>query len=455
MQLVLRIKSFCGKPPASAQSLSFTSFPIIIGRSINCDFRLEDPSRYISSNHAVISIENSILRVQDCSSNGVFINNSNNPVGRLQLATIEHGDLISIGDYTLEILVNETSDNQVAVSKPTSDDPFDVFENTDLFTHEKSSHATQAAHQNLDPFASDEWHKGIGESASNAAPAKPLPSARSAPPAQETVALQVAPEPRSDNPWDEPNEKRPIPQHAAQQQQAEANYEQRRSHPQAARPKRNYPQESSRERNAIATPRNSAEFKAFLEGAGLDQQQINATYTSSDPRQAGKVLAQLTEGMMELLRARAKIKHAIRSDMTALSRTNNNPLKFSYSAEEAVSKLLSKNSEPGYLPAKQAVKQATDDLNLHQLAMLEGMKAAVAALVREFDPAILEKKLESESPISASIPGRKQAKLWESFEERYAVLRDEAVNDFDELFGREFRKAYERKIKELGRSPDF
>jgi len=455
MQLALRVKSFCGRPPPTPHSLSFTSFPIVIGRSINCDFKLEDPSRYISSNHAVISFDDNKLRVQDCSSNGVFINNSSHPIGRFQSATVEHGQLISIGDYTLEILLDTAKESSNAPNKPASADPFDVFENTDVFTNEQSKPSASPAQQNLDPFASDAWHKGIGEANPEAPAVKPTPAARSAAAAQETVAVNVTPNQRSADPWDEPNNNGDLADGSEPPLRPAPDYGRKRAKAPPFGPKRNRPHEpiasASRSANASQPP----DLKAFLEGAGLDQQQIHLLYTSLDMRQAGSLLAQLTEGMMDMLQARAKIKHAIRSNMTSLAKTHNNPLKFSYSTEEALTKLLSKSSEPGYLPAKQAVKQAAEDLNLHQLAMLEGMKAAVASLVREFDPANLEEKLASESPISASIPGRKQAKLWESFEERYAVLRDEAVHDFDELFGREFRKAYERKIKELGRSPDF
>jgi len=101
------------------------------------------------------------------------------------------------------------------------------------------------------------------------------------------------------------------------------------------------------------------------------------------------------------------------------------------------------------------MNQAIDDLKAHHLAMLEGMKAAVRSMLVKFDPDKLEQKLEKANPIAANIPITREAKLWQLFHEKFSDIREEAVNDFNEMFGNEFRKAYDRRIKELDRKPDF
>jgi type VI secretion system FHA domain protein len=109
----------------------------------------------------------------------------------------------------------------------------------------------------------------------------------------------------------------------------------------------------------------------------------------------------------------------------------------------------------GYLPADLAVKEAVDDLKLHQVAMLEGMKSAVKAILLQFDPEKLARKLEKTGGLSANIPITREAKLWELFCEQYDTIHEEAVSDFTELYGAEFRKAYEMRIRKSGRTPDF
>jgi len=170
--------------------------------------------------------------------------------------------------------------------------------------------------------------------------------------------------------------------------------------------------------------------------------------------QTGRLLTQMVNAMMVLLRSRTELKNAMRTDVTRLSSNNNNPLKFSVSTMDALTRLLVDDTQ-GYLRADSAVQEAVDDLKVHQLAMLEGMKSAVGSMLLQFDPDRLAKKLEKKGGLTANIPITREAKLWELFCEQYDVIHEEAVNDFGELFDAEFRKAYEKHIRKLGRNPDF
>jgi len=138
-----------------------------------------------------------------------------------------------------------------------------------------------------------------------------------------------------------------------------------------------------------------------------------------------------------------------------LAGRNNNPLKFSFGSQEALTKLLLSQKNPGYLPAEEAINQAVDDLKAHQVATLEAMRSAVKAMLAQFDPERLERKLEKKNRVAANIPIKREAKLWELFQERFEDIHDEAVSNFGEMFATEFRKAYESRIRELGRNPDF
>jgi len=199
---------------------------------------------------------------------------------------------------------------------------------------------------------------------------------------------------------------------------------------------------------------NAASLDILLRSASLRESDFNHLQEAEILEQTGKLLAQMVDAMMVLLQSRTELKNAIRSDITTLSRSDNNPLKFSFDAADALTKMLA-NRDDGYLEPERAIEQAVDDLKLHQLAMLEGMKSAVRAVLLQFNPETLSGNLEKTGGISANIPITREAKLWELFCDQYEAIREEAMNDFTEVYGREFRKAYESRIRKMGRTPDF
>ena len=200
--------------------------------------------------------------------------------------------------------------------------------------------------------------------------------------------------------------------------------------------------------------RSATSLDPMLRAASLNKSDFVHLSDTEVLEQTGRLLAQMVDAMMVLLQSRTELKNAIRSDVTRLSRSDNNPLKFSDTTADALTRLLA-NDTQGYQRADNAVQEAVDDLKMHQLAMLEGMKSAVRSLLLQFNPDKLAKKLEKKGGITANLPITREAKLWELFCEQYDAIHEEAINDFGELFGSEFRKAYEKRIRKLGRSPDF
>jgi len=223
--------------------------------------------------------------------------------------------------------------------------------------------------------------------------------------------------------------------------------------PARARPDHDARRSSAASRAAAASG-NAESLDILLRAASLRESDFNHLQEAEILEQTGKLLAQMVDAMMVLLQSRTELKNAIRSDITTLSRSDNNPLKFSFDAADALTKMLA-NRDDGYLEPERAIEQAVDDLKLHQLAMLEGMKSAVRAVLLQFNPETLSGNLEKTGGISANIPITREAKLWELFCDQYEAIREEAMNDFTEVYGREFRKAYESRIRKMGRTPDF
>ena len=75
-----------------------------IGRSLQADWILPDPDRYISGKHAAIDFQGGAYYLADTSSNGVYVNDDDDPLGKGNPRRLFDGDKIRMGDF--EFLVS-------------------------------------------------------------------------------------------------------------------------------------------------------------------------------------------------------------------------------------------------------------------------------------------------------------------------------------------------------------
>jgi FHA domain-containing protein len=162
----------------------------------------------------------------------------------------------------------------------------------------------------------------------------------------------------------------------------------------------------------------------------------------------GTLLHEATRGTLDLLAARAATKREIRAESTMIVARENNPLKFSPSVEVALGHLLGP-AVRGFMPPQQAMRDAHDDLRAHQIAFLAGMRAALDGLLHRFDPAVLESRLTQKSTLASLLPGARKAELWSVFQQQFAQLSHEVEDNFHQVFGREFLRAYEAQLDAL------
>jgi type VI secretion system FHA domain protein len=207
------------------------------------------------------------------------------------------------------------------------------------------------------------------------------------------------------------------------------------------------PAPTSTPRVAAPATAPDALLAALLDGLATPGLRVEAL-TPELMQLIGQLLRESTRGAVELLVARAALKREMRAEMTMIVARENNPLKFSPSVEVALQHLLAPPA-PGFMPAAPAVRDAFDDLRAHQLGVMAGMKAALDGVLQRFDPQQLEAKLTKKSAIASLIPATRKARLWELFQELFGQLSSEAQDDFDELFGKAFLRAYEAQLDRL------
>ena len=169
-------------------------------------------------------------------------------------------------------------------------------------------------------------------------------------------------------------------------------------------------------------------------------------------RLLGQLLHEAARGTVDLLVARAALKREVRAEVTMIVAKENNPLKFSPTPEVALAHLLGPATR-GFSAPQQAMRDAYDDLRAHQLAFLAGMRAALEGLLQRFDPAALEGRLAQKSMLTSLLPAARKSQLWGVFQQEYRQIAAEVADDFHQVFGREFLRAYEAQLDALRDTP--
>jgi FHA domain-containing protein len=203
-------------------------------------------------------------------------------------------------------------------------------------------------------------------------------------------------------------------------------------------------------RQQVATPTHTSSasdselLAAFLRGV-KSTHQMPTELTPELMERIGAMLHTAAHGTLQLLLSRQEFKQGVRSEVTMISMEANNPLKFSPNAEVALAHMLGPKVK-GFMQAEEAMLNAYADLRAHQLAVMVGMRSALAHVIERFTPDKLEGRLTEKSKLDALFAANRKAKLWDQFCQLYTSIASEAEDDFHKLFGEAFAKAYDEQM---------
>ena len=427
----------------------------VLGRDPDTDWVL--PHKYVSRHHAEVRFAEGRYYICDTSQNGVFVNGR--LVGQGNSVVLTDGDRVVIGDYEILVQTDLVAPPPIAPPEPPSQ-PYGAEAALGLDAILPQPPAPElpwsaAAAGARGPEPSPGPGFPCGEAPRPGADAlhtesDVLPAVNQ--PFQAPAAVEEIPE----NWWEEATPAagqkeplaRPVPPTADTGPQGAPQpppFAQPPSHPGAAL--------SAGIGAARPTPEHepvgAGALGALLAGAGLPPSLPPGATEEQVLELAGALLHELVRGTMELLQARASIKQEARLETTTLRPAENNPLKFSVSLEDALARLLSPAPGPGYLEPKRAVREAMQDLRAHELATMAGLEAAVRELFSRFDPERLERDFSERSLLASMLPAHRKAKCWDLFAQQFRQIAEEAREDFNALFGREFARAYEEQVRRL------
>jgi type VI secretion system protein len=202
---------------------------------------------------------------------------------------------------------------------------------------------------------------------------------------------------------------------------------------------------------AVAASPQADLLQAFLRGAGLDQLRIDKDQAEAQMESIGRSYRLMVEGLIDVLRARSSLKGEFRMQQTMIRPVENNPLKFAPNVDEALLLML-RHSKQAFMAPDQAVQDSFDDLRAHQLAVMAGVEAAIKHLLQRFEPTELEARMGKPGGLGNLFSGSRQAQYWQQFTALYSQISREAQDDFQDLFGREFSRAYEEHTSRVRRS---
>jgi type VI secretion system FHA domain protein len=389
-----------------------------IGRLPDNDWVFPDP--YVSGRHALIRYVSGKYFIEDTSTNGVFVNTPDNRISRTESHQLYDGDVVFIDAYQIKVSI--VKDPEAAER----DDPFAQLQargkgGTKQIPPPRSPAGNEADRtENMvkRPARGGEEHSegtvwfGLSDMSSGPKPA--LPGARARAEAQRPAP---APAPVVRGP------RRPAAPAAA-----------------AAPAVKAVP---SAERRAANSP-DTAQLKALLDAAGIE----GLDPSSEAAQTLGAMLRAAVGGMMEVLRARERMKDELRVRGTTFKVANNNPLKFSANVDDAFHNLFVKRN-PAYLDPAAAFEDAFRDVRDHQAAFLSAMRLAFESMLSQLDPNRLQDEFDRQIKKGSILGVPAKLRYWDLYRDKYSDLAKDAQAAFRNLFGDAFAKAYEEQLERL------
>jgi type VI secretion system FHA domain protein len=407
----------------------------VIGRSLESDWVLPDPDRFMSSKHASIDNRSGSYYIVDTSTNGVYVNDAEIPVGRGKPQRLFSGDRLRFGDYQLLVVIDDDDTLGDALKTGEHIDPVSSaqqVEGPDLTTNDligitEITGSVEIADLVEEDALADDLRRE-GELAALNLELEPEPT--------ETTVVDPEPEPKPS----------PAPKAVRQLKKASA-----KSAPAKQKPK-GKPSTSSSSTDIPAADSGAAvDFKPFFRAAGLDYQPLDAQQTTLLLQRLGQITREVVLGITETLHQRAEQKNTLRLAHTTIQPNNNNPLKFAAGVDEALHNLLFKNTN-AYLSASDAIRESFADVRTHQHALLSAVFVAFMDFIERLDPEELQNKFDRGMKRGAILGAANKMKYWDLYTELYQVMTQHPPGQFPHLFAEELSRAYEAAAESGGES---
>ncbi|RZI32044.1 type VI secretion system-associated FHA domain protein TagH [Pseudomonas orientalis] len=385
MQLVFEVSEAAGAGSASTVRKVFDGVGGVIGRGSGCDWVIHDPSRLLSSHHALVGCREGRYFLTDISSNGIGMPGSGERLRKGQARLIEDGDVFELGMLSVRARLMEPAqsfdEQSISTETPIPDDAFlglDPLQALDL-EHQR--------HNASDELAA--LSTGVGELG---AWADRYAADR------EHVAIPRRVEPVREMPAVEPV--------------------------------------------AMATSPDEVFWIAFAAALGLDLGRLDSAAREALAIKVARLFRLEVERLQSSLRTCEQLQGELATLPADALRTAHNPLRSCIDTDAALTAILDM-AQVAPLSGEQAIAQAHRALQVHQVALLSACRSALRNARAAFAPGHLLAcaEFQEAAPRWSSDGAR-----WRAYLRHYRRLM--ADGQFDERpLGSDFARAYEEQVR--------
>src|SRR5581483_169633 len=338
-----------------------------IGRSADNDWVLPDPLRYVSAHHARVQYRDGRFFLEDLSTNGVFLNDDERPVGKRSPngVLLQNGDVVRIGEYQVVVAV----DPEAAVSDTGSGEAVPTSVHA-LRTLGRVAQTDIGAMLNLDNLLvpdsspSDQFKPvdAFGQAVAHARVGTSVPRAGGGPAAGAAALAEI-----------EEDDAEALARRIAKLAKA------------AGRDPRTGA-------SAPALFDVQSGLQAFCRGAGVDHEKLSPDAQTRMLHLAGQLFREALVGFKELERTRHELRNRFRIEIQA-DAEDPRPSLAKLGVDDLVIELLHQH-EVRRLDAVQWLREMVGEAKTHENAAIRAMREAFVEFLGRLDPAELEARFE-------------------------------------------------------------
>ena len=377
-----------------------------IGRSTSNDWVFPDPLRYVSARHARIACRDGQYYLEDLSTNGVYVNEDDQPLGKDVARQLRSGDLLRVGEYQVVVALEDEPAEAPPAERPPPPPAAPTSIRT-LRTLDRTTQPDLGSALNLDELLVPDPAPTGGSLPVNAygqPVAGPTHGAADTSPGLDEAAIA-----------------RRIARLA---KAAERNPKNRASVP------------------ALFDVQSG--LIAFCRGAGIDSERLPADAQTRLMHLAGQLLREALVGLKDLERSRAEIRNRFRIEIQA-DTEDTRPSLAGSAIEELLLNLFNQH-ESRQTDAVQWLRETVDLAKAHENATALALRAAFTEFVDRLDPAELEARFERAGR-RGKLRNNGRAGYWDLYAGFYRSLIEMPADHLPHTFVEAFAKAYKDALK--------
>ncbi len=424
-----------------------------VGRAPDNDWILPDAKRVVSGHHFEVQYHGGSYWLRDTSTNGVFVNESDDPAAEQGRVELRDGDRLRVGDYEILVSVDNRTDFLPAAADEHSAAKHmdtDIGHQLDLASLLRPRDAEESGSVSIrNAFGvrvPSETRVSLQRTASEAAapgtesgphvpgnPPSPQPGRSTSDAAAVPASSAASPAPAPNQDW--ALRTRPI----SKEDLAEA-LARRQSRVDARERSVPFHQQAS----TWADLRSAVQ--ALCRGAGIEANSLSSEAQAMLPLVAGQLLREAVVGLNDIAQARQSAS-IISKNGTAAPATagSSNPLRTSSSVEQAMQRLFESHGRLHGGPVD-SLRDVLQDAKDHEAAMLTAMRGALKAVLDQLAPANVADQFENGRARSLAPGQDPRSKYWEHYSDYYRLITQQGPTDdmphpFTEAYAREYARA--------------